>query len=185
MNVKRKDLEETLPQGSTIVKLPNGFVITIDYSEDQTELRHRITKADGKDLEDAGGFFFDRSNGNMYDPLGRLAEFTFENANSGTNFGSGVPDEALSPLGYATEASANRVVEYLAGWFPSWSMSLTSIPQVGTPDFQRMVQLVPPNRPTFQVNAGLMASLIMRDPTTEKASAKPTVISMLAREAHD
>lgn len=180
-----------MPEETKVTKTPDGLTVTVYYAADESESKRTIARPDGSLLENALNFFYDRRTTKMYDPNGVDTGFTFESSYRIFNEGGDTsitapPIELLSPLGFATEITAQIVEQYLISWLPGWSFAVSSTdnfssigPFMQTPEHQRLIVFIPPGQATFQSNAGLIANSIMRDPSKQKNTARTTMLAEL------
>lgn len=144
---------------------------------------------DGRQLEPAWGYWYDRATTETYDPAGKLTPFRFEPAKfvmaqpeAVFSFFAGVAVPGLvqmqpisPPFAFATEGTAHAVTTVLKRWCPEFDYTVTEDDYTNTAGWKRE----PKNARTItfksngvsygSLNAGLLANNIMRQPSLQGA----------------
>lgn len=139
---------------------------------------------DGRGLESAWGFWYDRSTTKTYTPDGKPTPFTFEPA----RFVMSTPEAVFAflagnappatvtvtpispPFAFATDETAKAVVTVLRSWCPEFDYELGEDNFTNTagwrrePKNSRVVNVTRGYVKYGSINAGLMANTIMRNP---------------------
>lgn len=165
---------------STEKKLDNGFVLVTTMHADGTS-SGQLFDDEGRKLEPAFGFFYDRRTTHMYDPAGKPTGFSFEPARlvfkqvtlDGVFFADRV-DLISPPLAFATESTREKVIALLKQWLPQYTFTpvwgeYQNGSWIREPQQERHILVMMGDQSLGRINAGLMANTIMRQGSLEGA----------------
>jgi hypothetical protein len=161
-------------------KLDNGFVLVTTTHADGTS-SGQLFDDEGRKLEPAFGFFYDRRTTLMYDPTGKPTGFSFEPARlvfknvslDGILFADRI-DLISPPTAFATESTREKVIGLLKQWAPQFTYTpvwgeYQNGSWVREPQQERHIIVSMGNVKYGRLNAGLLANTIMRQGSLEGA----------------